>query len=90
MLARPSKGQCRVSKNLPPPLLAVKADQNIILPETCLASTISEPEFTVCSLFSEIDFRESDHHFIRVLHDYMIRKIRIFQEMKLLANSWNS
>ena len=43
MLARPQKGQCRHSKNFPPLLLAVKVDQNIIFPETCFASTISEP-----------------------------------------------
>ena len=47
MLARPSKGQCRNSKIFPPLLLAVKVDQNIFFPETCFASTISEPEFTV-------------------------------------------
>ena len=47
MLARPSKGQCRNSKNFPPLLLTVKVDQNIFFPETCFASTISEPEFTV-------------------------------------------
>ena len=39
MLARPSKGQCRNSKNSPPLLLAVKVDQNIFFPETCFAST---------------------------------------------------
>ena len=39
MLARPSKGQCRNSKNFPPLLLAVKVDQNIFFPETCFAST---------------------------------------------------
>ena len=49
MLARPSKGQCRNSKIFPPLLLTVKVDQNIFFPETCFASTISEPEFTVCS-----------------------------------------
>ena len=48
MLAQPSKGQCRNSKIFPPLLLAVKEDQNIFFPETCFASTISEPEFTVC------------------------------------------
>ena len=47
MLARPSKGQCTNSKNFPPLLLTVKVDQNIFFPETCFASTISEPEFTV-------------------------------------------
>ena len=47
MLARPSKGQCRNSKIFPPLLLAVKVDQNIFFLETCFASTISEPEFTV-------------------------------------------
>ena len=46
MLARPSKGQCRNSKIFPLLLLAVKVDQNIFFPETCFASTISEPEFT--------------------------------------------
>ena len=51
MLARPSKGQCRNSKNFPPLLLAVKEDQNIFFPETCFASTISEPEFTVWYLY---------------------------------------
>ena len=50
MLARPSKGQCRNSKIFPPLLLTVKVDQNIFFPETCFASTISEPEFMVCSL----------------------------------------
>ena len=49
MLARPSKGQCRNSKIFPPLLLTVKVDQNIFFPETCFASTISEPEFTVCN-----------------------------------------
>ena len=47
MLARPSKGQCTNSKIFPPLLLTVKVDQNIFFPETCFASTISEPEFTV-------------------------------------------
>ena len=47
MLARPSKGQCRNSKIFPPLLLAVKVDQNTFFPETCFASTISHPEFTV-------------------------------------------
>ena len=49
MLARPSKGQCRNSKIFPPLLLTVKVDQNIFFPETCFASTIFEPEFTVWS-----------------------------------------
>ena len=49
MLAWPSKGQCRNSKNFPPLLLTVKVDQNIFFPETCFASTISEPELTVCN-----------------------------------------
>ena len=44
----PQKGQCRNSKIFPPLLLAVKVDQYIFFPETCFASTISEPEFTVC------------------------------------------
>ena len=35
------------TKHFPPLLLAVKVDQNIFFPETCFASTISEPEFTV-------------------------------------------
>ena len=47
MLARPSKGQCTNSKIFPPLLLTVKVGQNIFFPETCFASTISEPEFTV-------------------------------------------
>ena len=49
MLARPSKEQCRNSKNFLPLLLAFKVDQNIFFPETetCFASTISEPKFTV-------------------------------------------
>ena len=50
MLARPSKGQCRNSKIFPPLLLTVKVDQNIFFPETCFASTISEPKFTVCDI----------------------------------------
>ena len=53
MLARPSKGQCRNSKIFPPLLLTVKVDQNIFFLETCFASTISEPEFTGCIVFSE-------------------------------------
>ena len=52
MLARPSKGQCRNSKNLSSLLLVIKVDQNIFFPETCFAPTISEPKFTVCSVFS--------------------------------------
>ena len=48
MLVRHSKGQCRNSKNFSPLLLTVKVDQNIFFPETCFASTISEPEFAVC------------------------------------------
>ena len=44
MLAQPSKGQFRNSRNL-----AVKVDQNIFFPEACFASTISKPEFTVCA-----------------------------------------
>ena len=50
MLARPSKGQCTNSKIFPPLLLIVNVDQNIFFLETCFASTISEPEFTVCTL----------------------------------------
>ena len=50
MSARPSKGQCRNSKIFPPLILTVKVHQNIFFPETCFASTISEPEFKVCIL----------------------------------------
>ena len=42
-----SQWQCTNSKIFPPLLLTVKVDQNIFFPETCFASTISEPEFTV-------------------------------------------
>ena len=62
MLARPSKGQCTNSKIFPPLLLTVKVDQNIFFPETCFASTISEPEFTVClaHLCKEVEGNEKD------------------------------
>ena len=60
MLARPSKGQCRNSKIFPPLLLAVKVDQNIFFPETCFASTISEPEFTVWIIQIFIIISEKD------------------------------
>ena len=47
-LAGGSKGQCRKSKIFLSLLLPMKVDQYIFFPETCFASTISEPEFTVC------------------------------------------
>ena len=59
MLARPSKGQCRNSKFFPPQLLAVKEDQNIFFLETCFASTISKPEFTVCLVLVRFSIRPS-------------------------------
>ena len=46
-LAGGSKGQCRKSKIFLSLLLPMKVDQYIFFPETCFASTISEPEFTV-------------------------------------------
>ena len=46
-LAGGSKGQCRKSKNFLSLLMPMKVDQYIFFPETCFASTISEPEFTV-------------------------------------------
>ena len=48
-LAGGSKGQCRKSKIFLSLLLPMKVDQYIFFPETCFASTISEPEFTVCT-----------------------------------------
>ena len=48
-LAGGSKGQCRKSKIFLSLLLPMKVDQYIFFPETCFASTISEPEFTVCA-----------------------------------------
>ena len=55
----PSKGQCRNTKIFPPLLLAIKVDQNIFFPETCFASTISEPEFTVCN----VTLANKNHYF---------------------------
>ena len=46
-LAGCSKGQCRKWNFFLPRLLAIKVDQHMFFPETCFASTISEPEFTV-------------------------------------------
>ena len=46
-LAGGSKGQWRKSKLFLFLLLPMKVDQYIFFPETCFASTISEPEFTV-------------------------------------------
>ena len=51
-LAGGSKGQCRKSKIFLSLLLPMKVDQYIFFPETCFASTISEPEFTVCNVYS--------------------------------------
>ena len=62
MLARPSKGQCRNSKIFPPLLLTVKVDQNIFFPETCFASTISEPEFMVWEVFEMGHFARPCFH----------------------------
>ena len=47
-LAGGSKGQYRKSKKFLSLLLPMKVDQHIFFPETCFASTISEPKFTVC------------------------------------------
>ena len=47
-LAGGSKGQYRKSKFFLSLLSPMKVDQYIFFPETCFASTISEPEFTVC------------------------------------------
>ena len=49
-LAGGSKGQCRKSKIFLSLLLPMQVDQYIFFPETCFAPTISEPEFTVCSV----------------------------------------
>ena len=49
-LAGGSKGQCRKSKIFLSLLLPMQVDQYIFFPETCFAPTISEPEFTVCTL----------------------------------------
>ena len=46
-LAGGSKGQCRKSKIFLSLLFPMKVDQYIFFPESCFASTISEPEFTV-------------------------------------------
>ena len=47
-LARPSKGQCTISKILSSLIFSLFIEQNIFFPETCFAYTISEPKFTVC------------------------------------------
>ena len=48
-LARPSKGQCTISKILSFLIFSLFIEQNIFFPETCFAYTISEPKFTVCT-----------------------------------------
>ena len=47
-LARPSKGQCTISKILSSLIFSLFIEQNIFFPETCFGYTISEPKFTVC------------------------------------------
>ena len=49
-LAGGSKGQCRKSKFFLSLYLPMQVDQYISFPETCFAPTISEPEFTVCTV----------------------------------------
>ena len=49
-LARPSKGQCTVSKILSSLIFSLFIEQNIFFPETCFAYTITEPKFTVWTL----------------------------------------
>ena len=39
------------SKFVPYLFLAIKEEQNIFFSETCLASTISKPEFMVCLIY---------------------------------------
>ena len=46
-LARPSKGQCTISKILSSLIFSSFIEQNIFFPEICFAYTISEPKFTV-------------------------------------------
>ena len=53
-LAGGSKGQCRKSKFFLSLLSPMKVDQYIFFPETCFASTISEPEFTVCLMVDQL------------------------------------
>ena len=48
-LARPSKGQCTISKILSSLIFSLFIEQNIFFPETCFACTISQPKFTVCA-----------------------------------------
>ena len=71
MLARPSKGQCRNSKIFPPLLLTVKVDQNIFFPETCFASTISEPEFTVWIVHHKPTRLNQNKNFYACLYPYI-------------------
>ena len=52
-LARPSKGQCTISKILLPLILYTFIEQNTFFPETCFAYTISEPKF-MCVFFGLI------------------------------------
>ena len=68
-LAGGSKGQCRKSKIFLSLLLPMKVDQYIFFPETCFASTISEPEFTVCS----VDKTKWAHLNRHILHHYELR-----------------
>ena len=70
MLARPSKGQCTNSKIFPPLLLTVKVDQNIFFPETCFASTISEPEFTVWDVYNK--------HLLRKVHLGNVSSVKVY------------
>ena len=46
-LARPSKGQCTISKILSSLIFSLFIEQNIFFPETCFAYPISEQKFTV-------------------------------------------
>ena len=55
-LARPSKGQCTISKILSSLIFSLFIEQNIFFPETCFAYCISEPKFTVCSRFVHFHF----------------------------------
>ena len=52
-LARPSKGQCAISKILSSLIFSLFIEQNIFFPETCFAYNISKPKFTVCTLHIE-------------------------------------
>ena len=64
-LARPSKGQCTISKIFSSLIFSLSIEQNIFFSETCFAYTISEPRFTVWSMaLGKVNFCDLVTYFV--------------------------